>query len=323
MKGTEWGLKSMEQLDQLTSPDRLEEIRKLIFSFLASKAKSSKKVYEGHLKEFLSFMDEVQLESFKHVEYSHLMAYRETLIRKDLKDNTINVKLATVRSFFKFLNQPIDNEGKTYLNNNVASHLKKLKVDPYSHSQTFDRSLFQRILKDLDEDDPIQLRDKIIFMLLAYCGLRKSEVRQMKVASIYLEEGICYYTVKGKGNKVIDKELPPEISRLIGLLVDKIYLKENDYLFQSMGNRKGQAKNLSESAINYILNHYVKEYGFTKRFRVHSLRAMSGQEVYQKTKDILLTQKHLNHSNISTTQIYLDRLGESRKVRYYGKMFDE
>ncbi|GMT49449.1 MAG: hypothetical protein IEMM0008_0988 [bacterium] len=49
MNKREWGQRIMKQTDQLINHDPLKEMKELIFSFLSSKAKSSRKVYRGHL----------------------------------------------------------------------------------------------------------------------------------------------------------------------------------------------------------------------------------------------------------------------------------
>jgi len=297
------------------------QLKELIYAFLKEKSKNTQIMYQAHIKEFFTFIDSLNT-TLKHARYTHLIAYREYLLSRELSDNTINAKIASIKSFFKFLSRPFDDEGNVYLENNIAQHLTRMKVNPYDHSQTFDVDLYKKIIKDINEENVVELRDKTMFLIFGLCGLRKSEVRFMKVNSIKEEMGIPYYKIKGKGNKVIEKELDDIVYSLIQQLIKKLRLKEPDYLFQNLSNNSRKGMPLSHAGINYILNHYVKKYGFSKNFRVHSLRSMSAYALLKQTKDITEVQKHLNHSNIATTQIYLNKL-QNKKVGYYKKLEKE
>ncbi len=151
-------------------------------------------------------------------------------------------------------------------------------------------------------------RNKAIIETLYSCGLRVSEVVQLKISCLFLDVG--FIKVIGKGNK---ERLVPIGSEAIKYI--KIY-KENirnhqtiqtgfeDFLF--LNNR---GKLLSRVMIFYIIKDLAKKAKITKTISPHTLRHSFATHLVEGGADLRAVQEMLGHQSITTTEIYthLDR----------------
>ncbi|MBN2547009.1 MAG: tyrosine recombinase [Spirochaetes bacterium] len=218
------------------------------------------------------------------------------LYGKGIKARSITRKLSSISLFVKFLRiEDIITENKSYLLNRPKIG-KKLP-------NYFSIEEIERFLKVFDQNKPEGIRDKTLFELIYSCGLRVSEVSNLKISSIYFNESVL--KVFGKGGK--DRYVPIGERAVLEL---KNYLinsrnyfekkQKNDYLFLNYRGerltRKGIWKNLKHACILAGL--------IDKNFTVHSLRHSFATHLLQNGADLRSVQKLLGHKNIITTEIY-------------------
>lgn len=138
-------------------------------------------------------------------------------------------------------------------------------------------------------------KHKLIVKLLYSSGLRLSELVNLKVGNLELNENIGWVR-GGKGKKdrmfLISKKLSEELAELIK------GRKEEEFLFVG---RKGR---MSERNVQKIINLAAKKAGIEKPVHPHVLRHSFATHLLESGENIRKIQELLGHSNLSTTQIY-------------------
>jgi site-specific recombinase XerD len=140
------------------------------------------------------------------------------------------------------------------------------------------------------------LKHKVILALLYSCGLRVSEIINLRWANIDRSRMIINI-IKGKGNKDRQIALPASIIPLL----EKYYriYKSKDYVLN------GQVKDVySETSILNIVKDLAVKAGINKRVYTHLIRHCTFTHMVENGTDINLIQKIAGHSNVKTTMIY-------------------
>jgi integrase/recombinase XerC len=154
-------------------------------------------------------------------------------------------------------------------------------------------------------------RDYAILIFFVYTGRRRTEVSSLKYGDIFEEKGSFLYKYKGKGNRENIRILP-EPARYaleVYLKCSSRPLKASSPLFSSL-NRETQ---LTGQAIANILKEYADLAGLNpKDYSVHSLRHLSTSLRQASGQSVQELQSYLDHSSISTTQIYLDKIKDKK-----------
>lgn len=160
-----------------------------------------------------------------------------------------------------------------------------------------------RIQQTFDLSMPDQARNYVIVEVLYGCGLRVSELVNMKLSAIYADEQ--YLKVIGKGDK---ERWVPINERALQLMLNYIHTirshitpraGEEKYVFL---NRLGT--HLSRQMVFMMLQAAVRNAGIDKKVSPHSLRHSFATELVENGADLRAVQEMLGHESISTTEIY-------------------
>jgi integrase/recombinase XerD len=147
-------------------------------------------------------------------------------------------------------------------------------------------------------------RNKAILETLYSCGLRVSELVNLKFSDLYLDEG--FMRVLGKGNKQRLVPISKTVDKEINIYLDHkrnhqdIQKGFEDYVFL---NRRG--KNLTRVMIFTIIKNLSKSAGITKNISPHTFRHSFATHLMEGGADLRAIQDMLGHESISTTEIYL------------------
>jgi integrase/recombinase XerD len=209
--------------------------------------------------------------------------------------------ISGIRSFYKYclIENIVTKDPTTLLE---APKLKRALPDVL----TFDE--IENIIGQIDLSKPEGGRNKAILETMYSCGLRVSEVVNLKLSALYLDVG--FIRVTGKGDK---ERLVPIGDAAVKYIT--IYRKDirvhmpvkkgqEDYVFL---NRRG-AK-LTRVMIFLILKDLVKKAGITKNISPHTFRHSFATHLVEGGADLRAVQEMLGHESITTTEIYthLDR----------------
>ena len=157
-------------------------------------------------------------------------------------------------------------------------------------------------LISIDDSTLLGLRDKAFLELFYSSGLRLSELVNVNIKDLDLQEGVI--TVTGKGNKtrmvpVGQKAIYAIQSWIAKRVAIKIDEKSADALFISK-----QGKRLTARAIQYRIQMWAIRQGIDSTVHPHLLRHSFASHVLQSSQDLRAVQEMLGHANITTTQVY-------------------
>ena len=155
----------------------------------------------------------------------------------------------------------------------------------------------QNLLKQPNKRYPTGLRNKAMMSLMLHCGLRLSEVVNLKSGNINLTKGKLRVE-SGKGKKERDLAIPDYLTDLLDTW--RNIRSKSNFFFSTLKGRK-----FSDRYIQQMVKRYSYKAGINKKISPHTLRHTYATEYYRQTKDIETLRRILGHSDISTTTIYI------------------
>jgi len=258
--------------------------------------------YRKDLNDFDDFSENCHPED---ITYLDLRKFLARLKEKNYSKRTIARKLASLRSFFKFLCR----EG--FLKLNPASTLLTPKLDR-KLPLFLTESEVSHLIESISADDVWGRRDKAILETLYSTGMRVGEMVGLNAEDIDFLG--CVTKVAGKGKK--ERMLPIGEKALSSI---RRYLE----IFPKKQKEKSRAlfKNrrltrLSDRSIRRIVEKYIKLAGRQKGISPHTFRHSFATHLLDRGADLRSVQELLGHKNLSTTQIYTHVTTQRLKEAY-------
>lgn len=277
------------------------ELFKTYLSNVKNRSEKTINSYSQDLREFfdvMGFYDSISEITLHDVE-SVYIAY---LVEKGNCASTRARKLSSVRSFYKWaVNNKIVVENP--VENVEMPKIPHKEPKVMSNDEVFD-VMFNAKNDESRESSLEAFRNLAILSLMFNTGVRRSEVIEIKLKDLNIENGSLI--VHGKGNKerIVYFNMTTK-----AILSEYIYshrenlkpAKKSKYLFVSKKSEK-----ICPSAINRIINKYFKAAGVKEKgYTAHSTRKAFATQVYRNTNDIAATQYLLGHNNPQTTMHYV------------------
>ena len=257
--------------------------------------------YSVDLKSLSEFLKEEPIEKVDYVSLRRYLAHVKEL---SLSKVSIARKIASIRSFFKFLFR----EG--IIKNNPASSLSTPKRD--KHLPKFlDEKEIVLLLESPDKEGEAGLRDRAILETLYSTGIRVSELVGLNMDHIDQIGGIIKVYGKGKKERIV-----PIGERALQAIRDYLkarrpVAKETKALFF---NKNGGR--LTDRSIRRIINKYIIKASIQQKISPHTLRHSFATHMLDHGADLRSVQELLGHANLSTTQIYTHITTERLKSAY-------
>ena len=274
--------------------------------------------YLSDLKSFEKYLLKRKIAFKQVVNKSEVVKqYFRYLSRSKISPSSIKRKFSSLSSYFSYL---IDRKiiKRNPLNGVYTPKLAKKLPTVLSVEEI--KKIFNQ--SENTDNELLGLRDRCIIELLYSCGLRVSELCELKINNIQFDSNVIRFF--GKGNK----------ERIIPLT---FYAKEwmEKYLYQSrqiLKNRKSSeqkyvflsnnGKRLTRAAIWQSIKKYVNAAGITKTVSPHTFRHSFATHLVDGGANLIEIQKLLGHSDISTTEIYV-HLSKEFVDSEYMKAFDK
>ncbi|VAW15570.1 Site-specific tyrosine recombinase XerD [hydrothermal vent metagenome] len=235
------------------------------------------------------------------VKLHHLKSFIEELNNKGVSPRTQARTISGIKSFFKYLLI----EGK--INSDPTSLLESPKVGR-KLPEVLTMEEIDSLIDAIDLTKPEGQRNRAMLETLYSCGLRVSELVNLKITNLFFEQG--FVKIKGKAEK---ERLVP-ISKN-GIFEINKYLDENRKLLKIdkesenilFLNRRG--KKLSRVMIFTIIKNLADKVGIEKKISPHTFRHSFATHLINGGADLRAVQEMLGHESILTTEIYthLDR----------------
>lgn len=210
---------------------------------------------------------------------------------------TINARLACLSSFYRFLIR------MGMLTVNPCDALERPKVQPAPPRGL--SAMQVRQLLDVVPDTVAGRRDRAIILTLALTGRRRSEVMRLAASDIALDDGVPFYTYRGKGGKRGRRELPGPAYEAIGRMLA-------DRGTSVSGLPAGESLwGITDSAFYGRFRRYLETAGLPPS-GLHVLRHSAAKLRREAGASVEQVSSWLDHSSISTTSTYLRRLEGER-----------
>lgn len=232
----------------------------------------------------------------EHVSLNHLQAFVHELHQMGIAATSQARIISGLKGFFKFL----------LLEDVVKINPAELLEAPKTTRKLPDTLSVEElnlVFNTLDVSTPEGTRNKAILETLYSCGLRVSELTDLKISCIHAD--VEFVRVIGKGNK--ERLVPIGASALKQMELYKEYVRSHltpkknceDILF--LNQRGGK---LSRVMIFYIVKKAIQEAGIKKNIYPHSFRHSFATHLVEGGADLRAVQAMLGHESIATTEIY-------------------
>jgi Site-specific recombinase XerD len=255
---------------------------------------------DAYLRDIRKLRDyaEFELENVGPLEitYENIQEYLFQLSKKKFSERTQARWISSIKAFFKYL---LDDEVRS---DNPATLLEGPKLGLYlPDTLSFDD--VDKIINAIDISNDLGKRNKCMIEVLYGCGLRVSELIDLKISNINFKE--LYLKVEGKGDKTRYVPLAKFTAKLIKEYISevrskyKINKKCEDILFL---NSRGSA--MSRVIVFIIIKELTEKAGINKKISPHTFRHSFATHLLQNGADLRYIQEMLGHSSITTTEIY-------------------
>tara|TARA_R110001583_G_scaffold99273_1_gene244565 strand:- start:10607 stop:11506 length:900 start_codon:yes stop_codon:yes gene_type:complete len=248
--------------------------------------------YQRNLAEFVSFFDEKKLTDWSQLESDHVRLMVKKLNQKGIKARSIATKLSALRSFLTHL---VDNEVLTF---NPAKGVAAPKLDnPLPKNISVDE-VFQ--LLDMDDNDPLSLRDNAMMELMYSSGLRLSELVSINLKDIRMREKEII--VLGKGSK---QRLLPITGKAITAISAwlKVRVDFCEYGEPALFTSKLK-KRISVRSVQTRMEKWGLQQNLPSHLNPHKLRHSFATHMLESSGNLRAVQTLLGHADLSTTQVY-------------------
>lgn len=236
-----------------------------------------------------------------------VLQYKADLIKKGLKEATINRRLAALRSLVSFARRV----GRCEWD---LSDVEGEKVQTYRDVSGVDVTQVSSMLASPDQQKPKGKRDYAILRLLWENALRRGEIVKCNIADFDPESRTLAVLGKGRGTQKELIELSERATLAISRWVEaRGDAKPLDPLFIALDNAHGGHR-LTGEAIAYLVKQAAKAAGINKKMSPHRMRHSSITAALEATNgNVSKVQKLSRHAKIETLMIYEDRRENQQK----------
>lgn len=259
-----------------------------------SLSENTEMAYLMDVSRLLDYLDEQSI-PYKEATYEQLQSFITELADVGIAIRSQCRIISGIKSFYSFLqldNLIDDNPSELLSTPKLSRHLPNvLTIEEVTH-----------IIDNIDVSDSLGQRNRAMIETLYGCGLRVSELTELKLSGLYFEEG--YISVVGKGNKQrivpISGKAIHEIEKWL-IYRGQMEIKKGaeDILFL---NRRG-AK-MTRVMVFYIVKETAARAGVTKEISPHTYRHSFATHLLEGGANLRAIQEMLGHKSIVTTEIY-------------------
>lgn len=250
--------------------------------------------YKRDLDVYESFINFNKI-NYLTINKDQIRSFLKYLDEQKLSKNTVSRMLSALRHFYSYL--VINNKIKVNQFKLIRNPKKDKKLPNFVQGDEL-----QTIFDSIETDTALGLRNRLIIELLYATGLRVSELTNLKVKDINLQNNEIKVFGKGGKERIVyfgeyaKKYLKEYLSSSRNELLNK---KTSDYL---LINHQGES--LSSRGVEHIIDEIVKKAALKHHISPHVLRHTFATDLLNNGADLKSVQELLGHSSLSTTQIY-------------------
>ena len=259
-------------------------------------SKNTEVSYERDLKKLEQYLTEEGIETGEQVTSTVLNSYVLYMERRNFAASSISRSIASIRAFFQFLCQ------KDGWKENPAEKLKAPKIEK-KLPDILTVEEVDLLLRQPKGNTAKGIRDKAMLELLYATGIRVSELIGLKVNDINLKLGYLNCSSGGRervipfgttAKQAVENYIAKSRAQLLGE-------GKSDFLFLNCSG-----KSMSRQGFWKVLKGYAASAGIHQDITPHTLRHSFAAHLVQNGADLKSVQEMMGHSDISTTQIYMN-----------------
>ncbi len=262
-----------------------------------SLSQNSVSAYVNDINKLISFIEEHYPNlTPETVKLAQLRKFVEWMNQKGISPRTQARTISGIKSFYKFLliEEAVENDPTTLLESpRIGRKLPEILTDDE----------INRLIDAIDDTKPEGLRNKAILETLYSCGLRVSELVDLRLSNLHFEQE--FLKIGGKGEKErlvpISKRAIEDIKKYLVNSRKKLNI-EKGYENIVFLNRRG--KKLSRVMIFTIIKNLADKIKLNKNISPHTFRHSFASALVQGGADLRTVQEMLGHESILTTEIY-------------------
>lgn len=279
--------------------------------YLKNVKKYSEKTISSYffdLKDFSVYLNDNNINIDECV-YQDIQDYMNSLKIKNYKATSINRKIVCLRSFYKYYVNEVDEKCK-----NPLIAYKNLKTPVRLPKDLFKQQV-KALLIPCEKKDKYIIRNQCIILLLLNTGMRVSEICNLDLLDIDLNETVIRVLGKGKKERMVFfmPSVIPYLNQYLSIRNDLLLDKNDQALFiGSKGTR------ITSRAIQMMLNDRASKANPPFKVTPHMLRHTFATNLLNNDVDLKIVQDLLGHSSLSTTQIYT-HVSKARLQKVYSE----
>ena len=286
----------------------MEKQIKLFLDFLENEKKLSDNTLQSYRRDIMQYADYIEANKlhYNKVTKEDINKYLESLGNMNKKTSTISRSLASIRSFYQFLCK--NKKVKEDPTNGIGSPKIEKKAPSILSSKEIELLLEQPKNMDLKG-----IRDKAMLEFAYATGMRVTEIISLNIEDVNIEESLVTCKTGSKQRNI------PLGTISLNALKDYIDNARN-VLIKDENNKalfvNVNGKRLTRQGFWKIIKYYKEQAHITKDITPHVLRHSFATHLLQNGADLKAIQTMLGHSDISSTQVYMQFQDESLKNVY-------
>lgn len=286
----------------------MEKQIKLFLDFIKNEKKLSDNTFQSYKRDILQFQEYINLNNLDYikVEEKNIKNYLNYLNDLNKKTTTVSRHLASIRLFYQYLvKNHIAQEDPTF---NVQAPKIEKKVPSILTSEEVTLLLNQP--KNIDLKG---IRDKAMLEFAYATGMRVTEIISLNIEDVDLNEGVVMCKTRAKTRQIPLGQISLNaLKEYVKNVRNALIKDENEKaLFVNINGRR-----LTRQGVWKIVKFYKEQAHITKEITPHVLRHSFATHLLQNGADLKSIQTMLGHSDISSTQVYMQFQDESLKNIY-------
>lgn len=285
--------------------DILEKYQIYLLTVRQKEEETTVSSYIEDIYKYLEYMENNKIKTALNIEYQDITKYLKYLDNNNYETSSIIRKIVSIKLFHKYLSLE-------YKIKDVSSKI----INPRLRRKLPNTLTIEEVdnLLDIKLNTPFDYRNKAMLELMYSSGLRVSELVDLKLNNIDLDNGYVRCLGKGKKERIIPiGEIAIEyLKKYINEYrnsMKKGYYTENVFL-----NNHG--KNITRQGFFLIIKNIAKEKNIDKNITPHMLRHSFATHLLNNGANLRTIQEMLGHSSITTTQIYTNVSNDIIKENY-------
>lgn len=285
--------------------DILEKYQIYLLTVKQKEEKTTVASYIEDIYKYLEYIENNKIKTALDIEYQNITNYLKYLDNNNYETSSIIRKIVSIKLFHKYLSEE-------YKIKDVSSKI----INPKLRRKLPNILTIEEVdnLLDIKLNTPFDYRNKAMLELMYSSGLRVSELVDLKLNNIDLDNGYVRCLGKGKKERIIPiGEIAIEyLKKYINEYrnsMKKGYYTENVFL-----NNHG--KNITRQGFFLIIKNIAKEKNINKNITPHMLRHSFATHLLNNGANLRTIQEMLGHSSITTTQIYTNVSNDIIKENY-------